>query len=126
MERVWEAVRLSIVFAFIFGLAAALILLVFADPIAGLFSDAPEIVSVTRLYLWIVPISYGGAGAIMVANAAFNGLGQPGRLLPEQELAPGHGQSRRRGEGDRDCNRQQHSEWVLGHFRTPSQSDRGT
>ena len=80
-ERVWEAVRLSIAFAFTFGLAAALILLVFADLIAGMFSDAPEIVSVTRLYLWIVPISYGGAGAIMVANAAFNGLGQPGRAV---------------------------------------------
>ena len=81
LDRVREAVRLSTAFAFLFGLAVALVLIVLAGPIAGLFSDAPEIVSVTRLYLLVVPISYGGAGAIMIANAAFNGLGQPGRAV---------------------------------------------
>ncbi len=81
LERVREAVRLSTAFAFLFGLAVALILIVLAGPIAGLFSDAPEIVSVTRLYLWIVPLSYGGAGTIMICNAAFNGLGWPGRAV---------------------------------------------
>ncbi|NNC65902.1 MAG: hypothetical protein HKN84_14050 [Gammaproteobacteria bacterium] len=29
------------------------------------------------LYLWIVPLSYGAAGIVMLVNAAFNGLGQP-------------------------------------------------
>ncbi len=32
---------------------------------------------VTRLFLWIAPISYGAYGVVMVMNAAFNGLGKP-------------------------------------------------
>ena len=31
----------------------------------------------TRLFLWIVPVSYGTYGMVMVMNAAFNGLGHP-------------------------------------------------
>ena len=33
------------------------------------------------LYLLIVPISYGAYGYVMNANAAFNGLGFPGRSV---------------------------------------------
>lgn len=29
------------------------------------------------LYFWLVPISYGGYGFVMIANAAFNGVGVP-------------------------------------------------
>jgi MATE family, multidrug efflux pump len=43
----------------------------------GLFSDNPDVNRVTRLFLWIAPISYGAYGIVMVVNAAFNGLGQP-------------------------------------------------
>jgi Na+-driven multidrug efflux pump len=32
---------------------------------------------VTTLFLWIVPISYGTYGMVMVMNASFNGLGKP-------------------------------------------------
>ena len=31
----------------------------------------------TRLFLWVAPLSYGGYGIVMVVNAAFNGLGKP-------------------------------------------------
>jgi Na+-driven multidrug efflux pump len=42
-----------------------------------LFSQNPDVISVTRLFLWVVPISYGTYGMVMVMNAAFNGLGNP-------------------------------------------------
>mgnify|MGYP000747764945 CR=1 FL=1 len=42
-----------------------------------LFSDNEEVMRVTRLFLWIAPISYGAYGIVMVVNAAFNGLGNP-------------------------------------------------
>jgi Na+-driven multidrug efflux pump len=32
---------------------------------------------VGAVYLWMVPVSYGAAGIVMVVNAAFNGLGRP-------------------------------------------------
>ncbi|MDX1579397.1 MAG: condensation domain-containing protein, partial [Gemmatimonadota bacterium] len=35
------------------------------------------VLEVGAAYLWIVPISYGAAGIVMVSNAAFNGLGRP-------------------------------------------------
>ena len=31
----------------------------------------------TASFLWIVPISYGAYGMVMVMNASFNGLGKP-------------------------------------------------
>jgi Na+-driven multidrug efflux pump len=42
-----------------------------------LFSQNPDVTKVTRLFLWIAPISYGAYGVVMVMNAAFNGLGKP-------------------------------------------------
>ena len=42
-----------------------------------LFSQNPAVTDVTRLFLWIAPISYGAYGVVMVVNAAFNGLGKP-------------------------------------------------
>ena len=32
---------------------------------------------VTTLFLWIVPVSYGTYGMVMIMNAAFNGMGKP-------------------------------------------------
>ena len=78
-DRIVEALSVTAWFAFLFGLAAALVLALFAEQLAGLFSDSPDVVAVTALYLWIVPISYGAAGIVMVANAIFNGIGLPGR-----------------------------------------------
>jgi putative MATE family efflux protein len=78
-ERVTQVVRQSVFFCFGFGVVAALILAVLAEPLAGLFSDKAAVVRSAVLYLWIVPMSYGGAGAVMVCNAAFNGLGTPRR-----------------------------------------------
>jgi Na+-driven multidrug efflux pump len=42
-----------------------------------LFSESEAVVSVTKLFLWVVPVSYGTYGMVMVMNAAFNGLGRP-------------------------------------------------
>ena len=41
------------------------------------FSQNPDVTDVTRLFLWMAPISYGAYGVVMVMNAAFNGLGKP-------------------------------------------------
>ena len=80
-QRVKEAITVSLVFCFLSGAVSALILAFAAEPIARLFSEEPRVIEAARDYLWIVPLSYGGAGAVMVCNAAFNGLGQPGRAV---------------------------------------------
>ncbi len=80
-ERIFQALRLSVVFCFAFGALAAVVLWLAGRPLAALFSDAPQVVAVASAYLWIVPLSYGGAGVLMTVNAAFNGLGLPGHAV---------------------------------------------
>ena len=55
----------------------ALLLAVGAQYLPTLFSQNPDVTRVTRLFLWIAPISYGAYGILMVMSAAFNGLGKP-------------------------------------------------
>ncbi|MDX1432764.1 MAG: MATE family efflux transporter [Gammaproteobacteria bacterium] len=76
-QRIGEALRLCALFCLAFGALLAVALALLAEPLSRLFSDDPEVVRVTTLYLRIVPISYGAAGIIMVVNAAFNGVGKP-------------------------------------------------
>ena len=78
-DRIQAALREAAVFCLGFGLLVALLLALGRGVIAGLFTDDPTIAATTALYLAIAPISYGCAGIVMVTNAAFNGLGLPGR-----------------------------------------------
>ena len=76
-DRILESLWLSTRFCLASGLAIAALLAAMSGFLPGLFSDSPEVVGVTRLFLWVVPVSYGCYGMVMVMNAAFNGMGQP-------------------------------------------------
>ena len=76
-SRIQEALRLCAVFCMGCGLLIALLLAVAAGHVPELFSQNPAVTDVTRLFLWIAPISYGAYGVVMDMNAAFNGLGKP-------------------------------------------------
>ena len=76
-ERILEALQRGTIFCLVFGLGVALVLAVSAGPLSRLFSSDSEVLSVSRLYLLLVPISYGAAGIVMFVNAAFNGIGRP-------------------------------------------------
>jgi putative MATE family efflux protein len=73
LDSLWHCTR----FCLLSGLAIAVILGATSGFLAGLFSDSADVISVTQQFLWIVPISYGAYGMVMVMNAAFNGMGQP-------------------------------------------------
>ncbi len=75
--RVGKALQLSFLFCFFWGLMMAAILVPTAPMLVGFFNQNPDIVAIASRYLWIVPISYAGAGIILVANSAFNALGKP-------------------------------------------------
>ncbi len=81
LDRVRTAVLGS--FAFCMGLGAVLaVVLWLAGPrIAGAFTGDTEVAGVIAAYLAVVPISYGAAGIIAVANSAFNGLNRPGAAV---------------------------------------------
>jgi len=76
-DRVLDALRLSALACIAIGLAIAAVLALSSYVLPGLFSDSDSVTDVTRLYLWIAPLSYGAYGTVMVMNAAFNGLGKP-------------------------------------------------
>ena len=75
--RIMEALRLCMIFCVGAGLVGAGILALSAGFLSTLFSDNDAVVSVTRLFLWVAPLGYGGYGLVMVINASFNGLGKP-------------------------------------------------
>jgi len=76
-ERILRALRLCTVFCLGCGLLIAGFLALMADFLPSLFSDSENVVGVTRLFLLIVPVSYGAYGMVMIMNASFNGLGKP-------------------------------------------------
>ena len=76
-RRIQESLRLCTLFCLGSGLIIALLLALAAGFVPTLFSQNPAVTDVTRLFLWIAPISYGAYGVVMVMNAAFNGLGKP-------------------------------------------------
>ena len=75
--RVGKALQLSFLFCLIWGLIGAAILAVSAPTLVNFFNQNPDVVRIASQYLWIVPISYAGAGIILVSNSAFNALGKP-------------------------------------------------
>lgn len=75
--RIQHSLRLCAGFCISSGLVIAVVLALLSGFLPTLFSSNSEVTSVTRLFLWIAPISYGAYGIVMVMNAAFNGLGNP-------------------------------------------------
>lgn len=75
--RILRALNLCAMFCIGLGLLIAALLASLADFLPALFSDTQELISVTRMYLLVVPISYGAYGIVMIMNASFNGMGKP-------------------------------------------------
>jgi putative MATE family efflux protein len=76
-DRIFEALRLCMLFCVGTGLAVAVLLALSGAWLPTLFSDNPQVTDVSTLYLMIAPISYGAYGMVMIMNASFNGMGKP-------------------------------------------------
>jgi putative MATE family efflux protein len=76
-ERILRALWLCTAFSIGSGLVIAGLLASMSGWLPGLFSDSESVRRVTSMFLWIVPVSYGTYGMVMVMNASFNGLGYP-------------------------------------------------
>ena len=76
-DRIELAMSLCWKFCLLCGAAMAVLLLLGGGFLVGLFGAGEEVNRVGRAYLLIVPVSFGLNGAVMVINAAFNGLGRP-------------------------------------------------
>ena len=77
LDRVEEAYRLATRFIVAWQLGVYLMLAVFAGLIALIFSQDPAVVSVIKLYIWVLPLGYGLQGIIILTNSALNALHRP-------------------------------------------------
>jgi Na+-driven multidrug efflux pump len=77
LDRVRGAISLSNRFLLIYSLVFAVILFMFARPMAELFDENPVVVETATAYLRIVPFTYGAFGVMMISLGGFNSLGRP-------------------------------------------------
>lgn len=77
--RVLETIRLTISFNIIWSIAIAVILILAAHPVAALFSTDPEIIGLTVLFFWLVPVSYVFSNLVNGWCSVFNATGKPQR-----------------------------------------------
>ncbi len=76
-DRIEKALKQCTIFALIWGSVLAVVIGLLAPAITVHFSNEASIQEYSNYYLYIMPISYGAYGIVMIANAAFNGLGKP-------------------------------------------------
>ncbi len=76
-ERLLEARRLITRFCLAFGLVLAASAALAAPLVARWYTDDPEIIRITTLYIWLSAWGWGAYGLVMSVNAAFNGSGRP-------------------------------------------------
>jgi len=79
IDRSFLALKICSVFAIVWGVLISIMLAIFAPYISQVFSDDPQTILSSNLYMYIIPISYTGWGVIMMVCANFNSLGYPKR-----------------------------------------------
>lgn len=77
MDRVMTALRLGFRFSLVWGMVLAVVLGPAGWYIAAIFDNHPVVRDVAGQYLWIVPITLGLYGVLIVSNSGFNALGRP-------------------------------------------------
>jgi Na+-driven multidrug efflux pump len=60
----------------IWGVSVAVIFAVLAVPVGDALADTPELAASIAAALWIAPVGYTGYGAVLIASAVYNNIGQ--------------------------------------------------
>jgi putative MATE family efflux protein len=76
-DRMREGFAWSVRFALLYGLAIAVLLFLGGNSFSAVFAATDASILPSKLYLWLVPASFGFYGVLMVVAGAFNGLGNP-------------------------------------------------
>jgi len=76
-DRIKSGMKFSYKFSLIWGFFIFLILAILGGRIGSLFSDDPNVISVTSLYLLIIPIGYGLYGILVMTTSAMSVLKKP-------------------------------------------------
>jgi putative MATE family efflux protein len=76
-QRMQQAYHTAIKVVMLVQALIYLLLVVSADYIAMAFTTDPEVARLIRLFIYIMPLSYGLQGVIILTNSSFNALHQP-------------------------------------------------
>jgi putative MATE family efflux protein len=76
-DRIKSGMKFSYKFSLVWGFLIFLILVIFGSILGSFFSDDPNVISVTSLYLLIIPIGYGLYGVLVMATSALSVLKKP-------------------------------------------------
>ena len=80
-DRAYSALMGSLKFVLVFQCLVYLLLLAFGDAIAGTFSENPDVIAVIKLYLLILPLTYGAHGVVVLCMVSLNVLRRPRTAL---------------------------------------------
>ena len=73
-ERARRALGFALLFCLGYSLVAGILLVIWREPLASIFTDSPEVIEALSSYLLISVWGYAGFGAIIVVNGAFNAI----------------------------------------------------
>lgn len=76
-DRIFKALKYALVFSLSWGAMVFAVLLLFRQPIAGVFTGDAKVVAIAASYFLIVGASYGFQGLVILSTASFNGLNKP-------------------------------------------------
>jgi len=76
-DRVRDAMKITFRFTLILQLALYCIIALLAGFIAAQFSDEEIVRETIVMYLWVIPLSYGLSGIVILINVSMNVLGKP-------------------------------------------------
>ena len=77
LDRIEQACRQSIRFVLGWQLLVYVVMALGASLIAWVFTRDEEVADIIRLYIWIMPLSYGMQGVIILCNSALNAIHRP-------------------------------------------------
>ena len=80
-DRAFQGLFGALKFMFAFQILVYLLLLVLASRIAGAFGDNPEVAEVIRLFIYIIPLTYGAQALVTLVAVSLNVLKRPGLAL---------------------------------------------
>lgn len=73
-KRVSEGIRSSLGFVLAWGTVGALLLMLAARPLSGLFTHDPAVADALVVYLRVIPIGYAFIACVSVASSVFNAI----------------------------------------------------
>lgn len=75
--RIRQSIRLALTFALVWEMLIALLLFLFGDAVASIFTNDPDTKQSIYWYLLLVPVSYGFQGIVILSCSALNALHKP-------------------------------------------------